>query len=58
MATEIFKKDLETLQKLVDDAKILQKQIKGINKPMKDFEKTSQKVVTFAEKTTKTFDKL
>lgn len=58
MATEIFKKDLETLQKLVDNAKDLQKQIKGVNKPMKDFEKTSQKVVTYAEKTTKTFDKL
>lgn len=58
MATEIFKKDLESLQKLVDNAKILQKQIKGINKPMKDFEKTSQKVVNFAEKTTKAFDKL
>lgn len=58
MATEIFKKDLETLEKMIESTKSLQGKIKGINSPMKDFEKATQKIATHTDKTTKSFAKL
>lgn len=59
MATEIFKRDLATLEKISEHLKNLGKTIKsGVDKPMRDFEKTTSRISKATDRITKSFDKL
>lgn len=59
MATEIFKRDLATLEKISEHLKNLGKTIKsGVDKPMRDFEKTTSRISKATDRITNSFDKL